>query len=680
MKKIRQAIAAVLCTVGFYPSAMADSHREVVIEGNETFSRRQLLSALRYYDVRLTGDFSETDADDAAFFLRQYYFDRGFPNAEVTYSYSRSPLQVIFNVDEGHRVFIDRIEFSGNTVIDNGHLRDIMTSAIRQATRAPFGRLRFSEIAVEDGLNKIRHAYTEMGYLNAMAVYTVEDEDGDERLINLDITIEEGPLYHFGKISYNPLNERAEKIVKQAITPLEGQPYTSIQSASLRGHILDALKKEGYYDARITTESFPRTDGAFVDIHLDISPGNVYTIKDIRVEGAPRTSRKAIRRWFGMRPGEQYNAAKADEGTRRLWFSGAFSEVDAVYEKTGEDELDVILKLEEGRAKRVRATIGYSQWEQIFGRLQYIDRNLLGTLNRMEVEGYASLKTYGGLLTLSNPYFLGTNLFASTGGFYYHRELPAYEADFLGGLLGFERRFSETQLTNLQVQYIWRAVRNTDVYGDAPVNEADYSVGALVFRQSFDRRNDTLAPMQGYILRNEVGIASEALLGDQNFFFVQSQATVYLPLRKITRERPFVPFFSLSHSVGLILPYGSTGEVPVPERFFLGGPDTVRSFQLDGMAPRDAYGTPIGGQAYMLANVEFLLPIYRGLYLVTFYDVGNLAPELAQMTWDETEMAIGAGLRFYTPIGAIRVEYGYNPAPQPGDPIGAWNFGFGFNF
>ena len=106
----------------------------------------------------------------------------------------------------------------------------------------------------------------------------------------------------------------------------------------------------------------------------------------------------------------------------------------------------------------------------------------------------------------------------------------------------------------------------------------------------------------------------------------------------------------------------------------------MRSFQLDGLGPKDADGYLEGGLAYLLGNAEIQWPVWKAFYLAAFVDVGNLSPTVEDFNWDETRIGVGLGGRVYTPLGAIRVDYGHNLIRKDGDPAGAWQFGFGFTF
>jgi outer membrane protein insertion porin family len=422
------------------------------------------------------------------------------------------------------------------------------------------------------------------------------------------------------------------------------------------------------------------SDG-LVQIVAAIAPGRKMFIGHIAASGLSRTASRAFLRKFGIRSGKEFDATAMDAAERRLWFTGAFSGVDIKTTPQPDGTVDVDLTVEEGKARHLSTTVGYSQWDRAFLSATFVDRNVFGSLNRFSLEGFVSQRSYGGVATLADPWLFGQDLTGRVTAFALRRELPAFRAIQYGALLGLAGRDSDRNLTGWGIDYERRTTTDAVIFsGNESDALEDYTIGMLSFYQQLDRRNNVLAPMSGYNLRYDAGVASEALLGDVSFFRLTAQATWYLPLREILPERPFVPVVVLNHRAGVILPYSDTSEVPVPERFFLGGPDSVRSFQLDGMAPRDDEGVPTGGQAFFLANIELQWPIWQGIFVAVFTDVGNLAPDLDAMAWDQTRIAPGAGLRLYTPLGALRLDYGLNLVRHDGDPFGNWQFGVGFTF
>lgn len=653
---------------------LASTVSEVVFEGNEGFTQAQLLNGLRRYDISLQPPIERTTADDAAFFIADFMHSRGFPEATVDYDFATSQDRVVFRVFEGPRFFLRNVTFSGGDALPPERVSAIFQAQVRQETHTPIGRLRFVETAIEAAENRVREAYAREGYLQA-AVDSTSNREG--RMVDVDVTIEQGERTLVGSVVFPP--EGLSDDFKGWLQSSVGSPYRPGDEILLRSRMLDGLRRKGYFDA-VVSESVS-IEGHRANIALQTTPGRQYRLGQISVQGNQKTRTAAIMKRLALKPGAIYDSSVLDEAIRRLWFSSAFDNVDPIQTPTADGNINLDINLEEAKARQISATVGYGQWIQGFLDLNYVDRNFLGTLNRLEITGTISFRSLGGIATLSDPWFLGMDAIGSVGAFFMRTETPAYKTTYGGGALTLQRKFNPGNTTGWAVSYEWRSYSNTEVYGDTTdLGPLNYTLGSLTFRQTLDRRNDILSPMKGYLLSWQGGLASEFLGGNVSFGKIVGQATWYQPLRQIVPENPFVPFFVLNHRVGLMLPYGNTTDVPIQERFFLGGPDSVRSFQLDGMGPRDRDGDPIGGLASFLANAELQWPVWRALYLAAFIDVGNLAYTLEDFSFSDTRIGAGLGARFYTPLGAVRVDYGANLIRGQGDPIGAWQFGFGFTF
>ncbi len=665
----------ILLSLTMATGLFAQQAETLSFEGNTLFTEAQLLKALRRFDISTTPPLDATTADDAAYFLREFLFGQGLPEAEVEYRFSGN--NVAFIIDEGPRYEMGELKFSGSDAIPTERMQDIFVAEVRQQTHAPFGQLRYVESAMQSGGEKIRQALIMDGFLSARVTVTPTYED---KVVNVLVEANSGPQSRITSVRL--VGENLLPDVLEKGRAMEGQVYKPGQELLLRSQVEDSLKAQGYFDSLVTEEpSFDSVAGQ-VGITLNVHTGERYRFGSILVTGNRRTLIPAILRRLGIKPGTPYDASVLDAGVRRLWFSGAFSDVGAKKSAGAEKTVDVALDVTEGAARQISTTLGYGQWQGAFADGTYTDRNFFGTLNRFSLRGLISMKSRGVIAELTDPWFLQSEMSATISAFYARLDMPAFAANQLGAGLTIERQNDQNNLTGWRAGYQWKTVTNSNIYAGQAVEDAldDYTLSQLTFHQTLDRRNDLLSPMKGYLLQWEGNLASQYLGGEVSYFRLTAQATWYLPLRTITPERPFVPFIVLNHRAGLMVPFGDTDAIPVPERFFLGGPDTVRSFQLDGLGPRDQYGNPEGGTAFLLANAEIQFPIWRALYVATFLDVGNLAPSIQEMDWSETRVAPGVGVRLYTPIGAVRADYGYNLIRRDGDPIGAWQIGFGFTF
>lgn len=651
---------------------------EWVFEGNSQFSNTRILQALSRFDSAPASGSDVMAADDAAFFLREFYFSQGFPDAAVTYDFSAA--RVVFSIDEGGQLWIRRLIFEGGTSIASDRLNRIFTAAVRQANRTAFGRLRYVALAVEQAGESLRQAFVNEGFLDA-SLTIIDQPAADFKTVDLTIVIDEGIPYRVGRIRLEGPGFEESKELSATLSPFENRPFRPSDQVLSQSRALDFLRSRGYYFAAVSVENVHTDTPGIVDLVVTPVPGPRMHIGKVRTSGAQRTAERSLLGRFGIRRGAVYNATALDAAERRLWFTGAFSSVDVAFKPAANDTLDVEIQVEERDRRSLAVTVGYSEWYLAFASATYTDRNFLGTLDRLKLTGFISQKSFGGEAEVSDPWLFGTELTGSLEAFAVRKELPAFKVTEFGTRLGISQKLNETSRTGWGLVYEWKSVSNAVIAsGSEPDTLEDYRLGQLTFRQELDRRNDPLVPTSGFDLRYEAGVAAPPLLGELSFVKATAQATWYLPLQKIAPGRPFVPFFTFNHRAGVILPFGNTTSIPVPERFFLGGPDSVRSFQFDGMAPRDNAGTPLGGEAFLQANIELQWPVGRGFFLAVFTDAGNLAASIDEMEFNETRIAPGAGIRFYTPLGALRMDYGYNLVRRDGDPIGAWQFGLGVMF
>jgi len=671
MKRIFLVATGIILLAG---AADARNAGDFSFEGETVFTRAEFIRALRRYDISLDPPIEPTTADDAAYFLREFLFGQGFPDAAVDYAITGG--RAVFTITEGPRFELGQLDFTGAEILTRQRMRDILIAQVRQQTRSPFGRLRYVESAVQDGAERIRLALVQEGYLDAQVTPTPAFEG---MLVNVTSDVEPGVQYQIREVILQ--GAAVSPDAEAAGAAFRGKTYRPGDEYLARSRVQDVLRKEGFFEAKVEEQTtFHDADGS-VRIVLNVQPGARFSLGKITVDGNRQTLTLAIMRRLGLRPGV-YNSSAVDAGVRRLWFSGAFSDVNIKEVPTTDKTVDVQIEVKEGQAKQVSATVGYGEWDRAFAEGTYTDRNFLGTLNRFSLKAYVSQRSHGVGASLSDPWFLQTEIIATVSALYARLEQPAYSATQYGGGVSVEKRFNPGNQSGWRLGYQWKTVTNSSVAADNELDGAalNYTLGELSYQQTLDHRNDQLTPMKGYYLNAKADIASQFLLGDISYGRLSGQATWYLPLRPIIPERPFVPFVVLNTRAGLMLPFAGTEEVPIQERFFLGGPDTVRSFQLDGLGPKDSDGYLEGGLAYLLGNAEIQWPVWKAFYLAAFVDVGNLSPTVEEFSWDETRIGVGLGGRVYTPLGAIRVDYGHNLIRKDGDPAGAWQFGFGFTF
>jgi outer membrane protein insertion porin family len=261
------------------------------------------------------------------------------------------------------------------------------------------------------------------------------------------------------------------------------------------------------------------------------------------------------------------------------------------------------------------------------------------------------------LLNLREPWLFGRKLDSFTTAFWEEERRTSFDYNRKGGILQAGRSLDAR--TSLILRYLYQ---DTHVYNvEVPIEELDrqyrtYAVSGPSASVVFDTRDDPLEPRRGLFLGADVQLSLDAL-GGASYLRGFLQAT---SVRRLRADLVFV----LSGRVGLASTFGGEAPLlPLPERFFAGGDYGPRGFPIDGVGPQvvgdDGTLYPTGGNALVLGNAELRYNVTRAFQLASFLDLGNVYPEAGDLALRELRRSAGLGVRYRTPIGPIRLDWGY---------------------
>ncbi|MGA7215679.1 MAG: outer membrane protein assembly factor BamA [Terrimicrobiaceae bacterium] len=610
---------------------------------------------------------------DAVFFLESFYRRHGYSQVEVT-SNVLGPWRLRLTVNEGPLARIGSITITGNKAYDTAAL----TNYLLGPTRERYPRIRqdlrlpFIESDIFSGVDLVRRLYASEGYLNATVDPPEITLNADKTSAAISLTVDEGIQFRFGDIQFEgPLVFPREKLLAEINQDTKGI-YTEGRLASARRKLEDFYKKRGYFTANVEASGDPASarDGK-VSAVFQIEPGSLFRFDSVTVSGTRGVRPSFIEKRLRRLQGRVYDPALIDGQFRELIETGLFRDLRITPEAADGDLVRLDVTVEEAKPKELGLGLGYASFYGFIVDVNYTDRNLFHSGRPLSITAEWNQRGLSGEVTYTDPwvfesdYRLKLPLYALTS------ELKGYSKNEGGFAPSLSRKLTEHWEVSAFVAAKSVALKDILISPASLVGPEDYSVVAVGVSQTLDYRNNKALPTSGFILDSSIDFAPNGI-GSISLVRGHIRFTYYVP---VTAKSSL----ALGARAGLISPLSSQ-ELPIDERFFNGGATTVRSFSELTLGPRDRAGYPLGGQSFTVFNIEYTFPIWGDLFGALFLDAGNVVQNAENFGLEDMRYAVGCGLRYNLPIGAIRLDYGLNPSPQPGEAQGAFQFAIGVAF
>lgn len=625
--------------------------------------------------------------------LKAYYEQLGFHGTEINLKREKvSPTQInlVFEIKEGKKKFIKKIEFIGNKAFSDKDLKAYLSvsekslfSPIKKYTRYLTAAI-FTEPQAEPGvyniaylyrdLGKIETAYKNKGYIEVKIgePQVIEEEDG----VIIKIPIEEGSQY-----------KTSEVLIEQDILPPD-EVYKKIKTQPGKIFSLEDLKNDelvlthlfsdyGYAYAKVSTQIDKVPQGNLVKVTFKIDKGPVVYINRIEIEGNTRTRDKVIRREILLAEGWPYSGKRLEKSEERLRRLGYFEDVKIEKEKGVKDEdLNLKVKVKEALTGTFSIGAAYSSSEKFVFMTEISQRNWLGKGQKVSVAAKIGTRSSRYSINFFDPYFRDTRYSLGWSLYNYETKYEDFTKDSSGGSIKLGYVFTPEFSSYLGYRYDNTKLKDV-------LNNASYIIresrdihitSALELGAVYDSRNRFFLPTKGWYHELGLTYAGSFLGGDSNFGKFTGEHQVYLPLKKITGH------FVLGYGY---ITEGSGKKIPVYERFYLGGISSVRGYKFGDISPRDSQtGERIGGTRMFYFQAESIFPLIKNINLngVIFYDMGSVWSKNYKFSSSEIRKSVGIGVRWFSPLGPLRVEWGYNIDKKPGEDSSNLNFQIGGGF
>ncbi|MDO4839847.1 MAG: outer membrane protein assembly factor BamA [Desulfovibrionaceae bacterium] len=604
--------------------------------------------------------------------IKELYHKEGYYLAKPSYSIEQGRQGNIatlhINVDEGKKLYISEVKIDGLNELSQSDMESYMALRERNILSWITGTGVLKDEYLERDTNAIAAYALTKGYID-MQVSSPEvtyQEDG----IHVIFTAHEGTRYNVKEVGFaGDLLTSEEEMMKLIEMPKwrDDNKYFNVtimqdDAKALQNYYND----KGYAYAEVDTRVVKNHDEEnTVNVVYVINKKQKVYIRRLLVEGNEKTRDNVILREMRLGDGDQYDGAKLRRSTERLTKLRYFKNVDTELVPTeSDDTVDLKVKVQEGNTGAVMAGVGYSTYFDVGVNASIMERNLFGRGYNLALSGFFSWRRTSGTLTFNNPRLYDTNISFGNDLYYTHDYWDSFTRDTLGDTIRFGYPIGE--YTSVGVSYRLENYEIYDVGKNASPYIRDYkgvnwtsALGARIVRDTTDNRE---RPSKGTILRLSGEWGGGGLGGTDNFFKVVGDWQGFYSIKENHT-------FHVRARLGAVF-QNSDSKVPVFERFYVGGMDTVRGYSYTDASPRSRNprydNDVIGGDRMGVANFEYVWTFQKdlGLAIVPFFDIGfNYSSDdggSLSLDFDKNWVySAGLELRWRSPMGDLRIAYGY---------------------
>jgi outer membrane protein insertion porin family len=649
--------------------------RDILFSGNKKEDSATLQEKI---DLKLGSVYNPVEVNRGADKLKDFYETEGYFEVGITPEVEKLPdgdVTVTYRIAEGRRISIDQIVIEGAQGLTPKQVKSAMDTQEREyiVLRGTVQRQRLDE-----DVDRIIQLYNDYGYVQARVESSDIQIDREKARATIRIVVVEGPQFKVGGVD---VAGNAVLPVEEIRKRIELKPGDVFSRSKLRDSvkgITDLYSAIGRASADVSPNTLQDTPGRLVNIVFEIIEGPETYVERINIAGNTRSEEKILRREIPMAEGDLFTSQKLARAKQRLTNLNYFDKVEAkTAPGSAKDKIIVNIDVTEKPTGLFSIGGGYSSQDGVLGTLDLSQRNFLGKGWEvfLRLRGGQNLQT--GTIGFTEPWLFDRPLAAGFDIFNTRRILPDYTVNSLGGDIRLGHPLGEYSRWNAVYRVSQDKISDVNPLGSPELisQEGTHLTSLVGLSLSRDTRDSVYDPTRGGTASIGVDFAG---IGFGEKFARSVFTTTY-----------FQPMPWLDHVLSFRLMAGysfgwSKDPVPLFERFYLGGSNSLRQFKSLQVSPKDNTGTRIGGNVEALGTVEYQIPLFFGIKAAVFYDVGQVwGPDVSQGTRvdiGDLRHGMGAGLRWNSPFGPIRVDYGIKLDQRKGESFGNFNFSAGSSF
>jgi outer membrane protein insertion porin family len=646
---------------------------KVEFQGNKEFDDTKLREKISI----TPGSIADTVLiQDNAAKLKKFYAEEGYWLANivpVTRKISENEITLTYQIDEGGKIKIRKIIIEGNKHISSSKIKKVMETKKWWLFSFITSSGYYKKDQMGNDTEKIRNLYFDNGYIKAIVAEPEIMIDKARKGMTITIGISEGDQYKISSIDITGNKVYDSATLRKKLTILPGSVFSKSELEKDIQAISNLYSDNGYALVSVVPDLVPSEKDRTVHVTLSVSEGDRYRIGRIEISGNTKTRDKVIRREIRLDEGDIFDGSKLKRSYQRINNLNFFETVDIIPKPQYKEKVvNLEVKVKERATGFLSVGGGYSSVDKFIGTVDLTQGNLFGRGQYLNIK--AELGGKGNLYQISfkDPYFMDKPILFSTGIYKTNHDYIEYTKNAWGFFIDFGKDLSEYWKADLSYN-LERATVTDIVAGASPViadQAGTNTTSAITPTFIRDSRDNYLDPSRGS--RNSLYVTFAGLGGDTDYIKGGVDSSWYFPVGSTTimlRGR-------FGYAQGIF-----SKEVPLYERFYVGGIYTVRGLDFGEAGPKDpATNDPIGGTTQLIFNTEYIFPILPEMKLkgLVFADAGSAYENFQD--FGSLRYTSGAGLRWISPMGPIRIEWGYNIQKKPGESSSKFEFAFGSFF
>ncbi|MDA8560958.1 outer membrane protein assembly factor BamA [Nitrospinae bacterium] len=609
------------------------------------------------------------------------YREKGYFFAEVkidTKSSQDNLINVSISIKEGEKVKIEKIRFSGNKAFPDKKLRGQMETQETNWYSFLDDTGVYQKDILKLDLFRMEGFYHDNGYLRVKVLEPRIDINKKAREIHITIPVEEGPQFRVKSLKLNSDNAVTADEIKKGIQTKVGEVYNV---SLLRQDILtiaDLYSKKGYAYADANPVSTLNDEDRTVDLSIEVDKGKKVYVGSIEVLGNLKTRDNVIRREFRLKEGELFDSSKLKRSKQRINNLNFFEDVKIdTHRGQDPDLIDILTTVTEKPSGSFAVGAGFSSIENLIFTTNITQDNLLGNGQRLSLNARLSSIRADFNLSFTEPRLFDSQILLGVDAFNREQDLLSFDSRSTGAGIRLGKNISEFDSINFGYRFDNVKVSGVSVANTTETFKNETRVTSRISpTYVHDSRDNFLNPTAGW--RHVFGFQL-AGLGGTKFTKSVYEVTYYHPLAG--------KFVGAAHGrVNFAEGYGGE-DLPRFERYFMGGPTSLRGFTIQNLGPKDSTGNPVGGSKSLVLNLEVQYPFTKSFRGFLFYDRGNVygsgtdtSTTAENFDLGEMRSSVGAGIRFISPFGPLGFAYGVKLDKQTGEEAAEFHFSAGSAF